>query len=88
VALTNFPELVMDITGPQRMSTDSLDDASLIQLEADLRRQFYEAEQRATPAAGTRRPSLTESPDLLKAFNRWSRVSAAAKKRGLEGEER
>ena len=65
-------------------SADTLGDDDLTRLEAELREEFYRVERAATPGAGTRPPALHESPELLKAFNRWNRVSTVARQRALQ----
>lgn len=74
-----------DSTGDTESAT-ALGDAELLRLEAELRQQFFEVERRSTPAGSTRAVTMNESPDLLKAFDRWNRVSAEAKRRGLVAE--
>jgi len=66
-------------------ATEGLGDAEILALEKKLREEFYRAEREAVRPGETRPPAVQESPELLKAFDRWSRVSTAARKRGLEG---
>jgi hypothetical protein len=67
-------------------ATEGLGDAEILALEKKLREDFYRAEQAAMRPGETRPPAVQESPELLKAFDRWSRVSTAARRKGLGDE--
>lgn len=58
-------------------------DNELMRLEQELRDEFYAVERAEPPTSDTRLPSLHERPELLKAYERWSRVSTVARQRGL-----
>lgn len=68
-----------------RHSAD-LGDAELLALERALRDDFLAAERAATPHTDTRVPAVHERPELLKAYERWNRVSTLARRRGLGGD--
>ena len=63
--------------------TDSLGDDELVALEEKLRAEYFRVERDVTPPGETRPPSMSDSPELLKAFDKWNRVNTAAKRRGL-----
>lgn len=63
--------------------SNDLPDDELLRLERELRDEFYAAERAASPASDSRRPAVHERPELLKAYERWSRVSTVARRRGL-----
>lgn len=71
------------MTHHDREHPTELPDAELLQLERELREEFYAAERAATPTGDSRRPSVHERPELLKAYERWDRVSTLARRRGL-----
>lgn len=63
--------------------SSELPDHELLRLERELREEFLAAERDAEPTPDSRPPAVHERPELLKAYERWNRVSALARRRGL-----
>ena len=62
---------------------DSLEDESLLAAEARLHKIFFALEQEQKKLLGDKYDMMRGSEELLDAWGRWSRVSTAARARGL-----
>lgn len=71
---------------PERISLDwigTLTDADLIDIEARLHERFTALERREKKAHGGRYQLFCSPPDVMDAWDRWSRVLTATRLRAL-----
>jgi hypothetical protein len=71
---------------PERISADwigTLTDADLIDVEAHLHERFSALERREKISKGSRYDLFRSPPDVMDAWDRWSRVLTATRLRSL-----
>lgn len=77
----SFMRLVPERISAEWISTLTNDD--LIEVEARLHERFTALERREKKARGARYQLLCSPPDLMDAWDRWSRVLTATRSRSL-----
>jgi len=76
---------------PERISADwigTLTDADLIDVEALLHERFTALERREKVSKGSRYDLFRSPPDVMDAWDRWSRVLTATRSRSLSPRKR